>query len=225
MKPASAGRDSARLLFSPAFAACDRIGDDGIMPARLALGVLNAAERSTVTGAGAPGRRSPQAARARWFASLTSGTCRSAATFRRGALPHGESVRTDSAHANDRYRGAISSPGFGEQPRPGDGRLARSQSSARRFQLGRLLGHALSCIAARGGRLHRPDDAQAEPRGADVRRRAAAVVGRRAAGSPRLQGPVCRVLRPGVALPQAGLPGCEVAASAGEMSPGGDGAR
>jgi hypothetical protein len=36
---------------------------------------------------------------------------------------------------------------------------------------------------------------------------------------------VCSVLRPGVALPQAGLPGCEVAASAGEMSPAGGGAR
>ena len=36
-----------------------------------------------------------------------------------------------------------------------------------------VLRHALSCLAARGGRLHRPDDAQAERREADVRRRAA----------------------------------------------------
>ena len=49
----------------------------------------------------------------------------------------------------------------------------------------RCLCHALSCLAARGGRLHCPDDAQAEPREADVRRRAVAFVGRRAAGSPR----------------------------------------
>jgi hypothetical protein len=27
-----------------------------------------------------------------------------------------------------------------------------------------VLGHALSCLAARGGRLHCPDDAQAERR-------------------------------------------------------------
>jgi hypothetical protein len=44
--------------------------------------------------------------------------------------------------------------------------------------------HALSCLAARRGRLHRPDDAQAEPREADVRRRAA-FVGHRVAGLPR----------------------------------------
>ena len=50
----------------------------------------------------------------------------------------------------------------------------------------RLLGHALSCRAARGGRLHRPDDAQAERRGADVRRRTA-FVGHPAAGSPRFR--------------------------------------
>ena len=47
--------------------------------------------------------------------------------------------------------------------------------------------HALSCLAARGGRLHCPDDAQAERREADVRRRAAALVGLRAAGLPRPQ--------------------------------------
>ncbi len=29
--------------------------------------------------------------------------------------------------------------------------------------------HVLSCLAARGGRLHSPDDARAEPREADVR--------------------------------------------------------
>ena len=40
-------------------------------------------------------------------------------------------------------------------------------------------------------RLHRPDDAQAEPREAGVRRVAAAFFGRRAAGSPRAQ-PSCR---------------------------------
>ena len=47
--------------------------------------------------------------------------------------------------------------------------------------------HAFSCLAARGGRLHRPNDAQAERREADVRRRAAAFVGHPAAGSPRRQ--------------------------------------
>jgi hypothetical protein len=45
--------------------------------------------------------------------------------------------------------------------------------------------HALSCLAARGGLLHRPGDAQAEPREADVRRGAAASVTHRAAGLPR----------------------------------------
>ena len=45
--------------------------------------------------------------------------------------------------------------------------------------------HALSCLAARGGRLHRPENAEVEPREADVRRRAAAFVGHRAAGLPR----------------------------------------
>jgi hypothetical protein len=50
---------------------------------------------------------------------------------------------------------------------------------------GRLPSHALSCLAARGGRLHSPGDAQAEPSEADVRRRAAALVGHRAAGLPR----------------------------------------
>ena len=49
--------------------------------------------------------------------------------------------------------------------------------------------HALSCLAARGGRLHRPDDAQAERREVDVRRRAAAFVGHRAAGLPRTRSP------------------------------------
>ena len=38
---------------------------------------------------------------------------------------------------------------------------------------------------ARGGRLHFPDEAQAEPREARVRRGAAALTGDRAAGSPR----------------------------------------
>jgi hypothetical protein len=52
---------------------------------------------------------------------------------------------------------------------------------------GRALCHALSCLAARGGRLHCRDDAQAERREADVRRRAAAFVGHRAAGSPRTE--------------------------------------
>ena len=44
--------------------------------------------------------------------------------------------------------------------------------------------HALSGLAARGGRLHRPDDARAERREADVRRRAAAFLGHPTAGSP-----------------------------------------
>jgi hypothetical protein len=57
---------------------------------------------------------------------------------------------------------------------------------------GRALCHALSCLAARGGRLHCRDDAQAERREADVRRRAAAFVGHRAAGSPRKQPPAGR---------------------------------
>jgi FG-GAP-like repeat/ASPIC and UnbV len=48
--------------------------------------------------------------------------------------------------------------------------------------------HALSCLAARGGRLHRPDDAQAERREADVRRRAAASLGHPAAGLPHVSG-------------------------------------
>ena len=50
--------------------------------------------------------------------------------------------------------------------------------------------HALSRLAARGGRLHRPDDAQAEPREVDVGRRAIASVGLLTAGSPRTQ-PSC----------------------------------
>ena len=45
----------------------------------------------------------------------------------------------------------------------------------------RSLRHALSCLAARRGRLHSPDDARAKPREADVRRRAA--------GSPRKGAP------------------------------------
>ena len=49
--------------------------------------------------------------------------------------------------------------------------------------------HTLSRLAARGGRLDSPDDAQADRREADVRRRAAAFVGRRAAGLPT-PGPV-----------------------------------
>ena len=43
---------------------------------------------------------------------------------------------------------------------------------------------ALSRLAARGGRLHCADDAQPEPRETGVRRRAAAFVGHRTAGSP-----------------------------------------
>ena len=42
-----------------------------------------------------------------------------------------------------------------------------------------------SVHAAPGGRLHNPNDAQPEPREADVRRRATALIGHRAAGSPR----------------------------------------
>jgi len=44
--------------------------------------------------------------------------------------------------------------------------------------------HSLRCPAARRGRPHRPDDAQAEPRETDVGDRTAAFVGHRAAGSP-----------------------------------------
>jgi hypothetical protein len=61
------------------------------------------------------------------------------------------------------------------------------RASAAWHQAARALCHALWRLAARGGRLHRPDDAKAEPREAGVRRRAAALVGQRAAGSPRLQ--------------------------------------
>ena len=60
-----------------------------------------------------------------------------------------------------------------------------TQRSYRPAASSRSLRQALSCVAARGGRLHSPDDAQVEPREADVRRRAAAFVGHRAAGSPR----------------------------------------
>ena len=49
------------------------------------------------------------------------------------------------------------------------------------------LGHPLSCLASRGGQLHRPDDPQVDRREADVRRRAAAPVGPWAAGSPRFR--------------------------------------
>ena len=41
----------------------------------------------------------------------------------------------------------------------------------------RALRHALSYLAARGGQLHCPDDAQVEPREPDVARRAAPFVG------------------------------------------------
>ena len=63
----------------------------------------------------------------------------------------------------------------------------------------RVLGHALSCLAARGGRLHPLDDAQAEPRGPDVRRRTTGFVGRRAAGLPI--GPGWRLDRRGLLDP------------------------
>ena len=45
--------------------------------------------------------------------------------------------------------------------------------------------HAPGRLAARGGGLHSPDDAQTGPREADVGRRAVALVGHRAAGLPR----------------------------------------
>ena len=73
-----------------------------------------------------------------------------------------------------------------------DARFARKGLFAAAFL---LLGVQLlrcpctSRLAARGGRLHSPDDAQADRREADVRRRAAAFVGRRAAGLPT-PGPV-----------------------------------
>jgi hypothetical protein len=47
-------------------------------------------------------------------------------------------------------------------------------------------------LAARGGGLHRPDDAHTEPREADVRRSAAAFVGRLTAGLPRIQSFECQ---------------------------------
>ena len=71
------------------------------------------------------------------------------------------------------------------------GRLSRSHSSGHRSRSGRVLCHALSRLAARGGRLHCPDDAQTEPREAELGRRAIASVAHRTAGLPPV--PIVRV--------------------------------
>ncbi len=61
-----------------------------------------------------------------------------------------------------------------------------ASETARQFLIRVVLCHTLICLASRGERLH-TDHAVAEPPEADVRRRAAALVRHRAAGSPRSQ--------------------------------------
>ena len=91
----------------------------------------------------------------------------------------------ESAHVEDRLRrsGLPLSRSWRPSPRYRKGDIG----AVRRRRCRRSQRHALCCLAARGGRLHGPDDAQAEPREADVRRRAAAFGRHRAAGSPREQ--------------------------------------
>ena len=61
-------------------------------------------------------------------------------------------------------------------------RMRPTKAITRQLRPGRALRHAFSCLPARGGRLHRPDDPQADPRQADVTRRATASIAHLAAG-------------------------------------------
>ena len=77
-------------------------------------------------------------------------------------------------------------PSGGRSYRPALGATAHNpvgdEGGIRRLRELRMLCHALSCRPARGGQLHRPEDPQADPRQADVTRRATASVGHRTTG-------------------------------------------
>jgi len=85
--------------------------------------------------------------------------------------------------------GALSQSPTSKRERPGHGTIAFTLESARPPLLQR---HALSCLPARGGRLHPPDDPQAHPHEADVTRRTTASIGRRTAASRGTRSSRCR---------------------------------